>query len=149
MKGSSNQRFITELKKKDLIIEQKSGDDNFKQICSRVMHSRLQTHVFHLQTKNKASLSVHEATGEYTVDIYSIVDGLIESYQGKYDIVTGYKSFPIEDYQGKDKLITYFDSLVNFIEEKRSSIKESYLQNQIDNIVQLIYSTLFKLRNLE
>ena len=55
----------------------------------------------------------------------------------------------IENYSGVDQLITYFKELDKTIEEKRKSVKESYLQNQIDTIQELIFSTLYKLRFLK
>jgi hypothetical protein len=37
---------------------------------------------------------------------------------------------------------------MEMIEEKRKSVEDSYLQNQIDTIVELITSTMYKLRFL-
>jgi hypothetical protein len=39
--------------------------------------------------------------------------------------------------------------LANMITSKRDCCKDSYIQNQIDEIETLIYSTLYKLRNLK
>jgi hypothetical protein len=105
--------------------------------------------MFHLQTKSQSSFAEHSALGGYYTEIGDKLDGLIESYQGKYDIVKGYKSYPFEDYKNVDQLIKYFNDLANMITSKRDCCKDSYIQNQIDEIETLIYSTLYKLRNLK
>ena len=43
----------------------------------------------------------------------------------------------------------YFKALDSMVEKNRKSVKESFLQNQIDTVQELIYSTLYKLRFLE
>jgi len=74
---------------------------------------------------------------------------LVESYQGKHEIIKGYETSELEDYKNVEQLISYLKNLDNEIEKDRKKIKESYLQNQIDTVQELIYSTLYKLRNLK
>ena len=123
-----------------------STNKDFSNMVSVLLHSQTQVHVFHLQTK---SYSEHKALQNYYEGIDGLVDGVIESYQGKYDIVKGYETMDIENYSGSDQLISYFKELDKTVEEKRKSVKESYLQNQIDTIQELIFSTLYKLRFLK
>lgn len=118
-------------------------------LVSKLLHSRTQVHVFHWQTKSQSSFAEHMALGGFYDEIGDLVDGLVESYQGKYDIITGYDSPKIEDYKDVEQLIGYFKSLDSEIEKDRKSIKESYIQNQIDTIQELLYSTLYKLRFLK
>ena len=92
---------------------------------------------------------VDMALGGYYTEIGEKLDGLIESYQGKYEIVKGYKSYSFEDYKNVEQLIKYFNGLADMVETKRDCCKDSYLQNQIDTILELIYSTLYKLKNLK
>jgi hypothetical protein len=89
------------------------------------------------------------ALGGYYGEIGDKVDGLVESFQGKYGIVKGYKSENLENYESVKQLISYFEGLNDVIETSRKSIKESYLQNQIDTIQELIFSTLYKLKFLK
>jgi hypothetical protein len=89
------------------------------------------------------------ALGGYYDEIGGLLDGLVESYQGKYNIITGYESMDVEDYKSVEQLITYFKGLDTNIEKNRKTVKESYIQNQIDTIQELIYSTLYKLRFLK
>jgi len=130
--------------------DNKSGSENkdFTEMISSLLHSRTQVHVFHLQTKSQSSFAEHTALGGFYDEIGDLVDGIVESYQGKYDIVKNYETMDIENYSGVDQLISYFKDLNDTVEEKRKGIKESYLQNQIDTVQELIFSTLYKLRFL-
>jgi hypothetical protein len=56
-----------------------------------------------------------------------------------------YKYYKKED----DDTIKYFEGLVKYVELTRERLpQDSYLQNQVDTIVELIQSTLYKLKNL-
>lgn len=125
--------------------ETKTNDD-FCEIVCRLLHSQTQVHVFHLQTK---SYSEHKALQGYYEGIDALVDGLIESYQGKYGILTDYKTYDMEQYSNGKKTITYFKELLKVIDDSRDSVEDSYLQNQIDTIQELINSTVYKLKFLK
>jgi len=149
MDNKLKKELFEEVKRRGLIVEQKEETGSLKEMVSKLFHSETQVHMFHLQTKSQSSFAEHMALGDYYDEIGDKLDSLIESYQGKYDIVKGYKSFPFDDYKSCDQLITYFKELADMISKNRKSIKESYIQNQIDGIEELIYSTLYKLRNLK
>ena len=78
-----------------------------------------------------------------------LFDGLIESYQGKHGIISNYKCEGFENYKSGEQVINYLKKLDGDIDTLRKSVKESYLQNQIDTIQELINSTLYKLRFLK
>ena len=129
----------------NLISEQKSTKD-FSEMVSLLLHSRTQAHTLHLQTK---SFAEHSALGGYYDEIGDIVDGLIESYQGKYSIIKGYKKYDIEDYKDTTTTVNYFKDLYSKVEDLRDCCKDSYIQNEIDNVCKLLNSTLYKLRFLK
>ena len=131
--------------KKEENINTKSNS-GLKGMVSSLLHSQTQVHIFHLQTK---SYSEHKALQKYYEGIDALVDGIIESYQGKYDIIKNYDSIKTEDYKSSEQVINYFKSLDTMIISARKEVKESYLQNQIDTVQELIYSTLYKLRFLK
>jgi len=117
------------------------------QFVSTLLASRTQTHIFHLQTP---SFAAHKALNEYYENIVDIIDGLVESYQGKYGIITGYVNVTIQEYQSCDGIKMYFSTLCALIEKSRSMIcQDSYIQNQIDEIVAEINSLLYKLKYLK
>jgi DNA-binding ferritin-like protein len=130
-------------------IKRKDETDTMSVLISKLLHSRIQVHAFHWQTKSKSSFAQHMALGGFYEEIGDLTDGLVESYQGKNEIITGYESSKLEDYKNVEQLIAYFKNLDAEIEKDRKNIKESYIQNQIDTIQELIYSTLYKLRFLE
>jgi hypothetical protein len=130
----------------DVKVDSTKTDSGFKDMVSILLHSQTQVHIFHLQTK---SYSEHKALQGYYEGIDALVDGIIESYQGKYDVVTGYNSIKTEDYKSPEQVIKYFKALDSMVEKNRKSVKESYIQNQIDTVQELIYSTLYKLRFLK
>jgi glucan-binding YG repeat protein len=127
--------------------DQTSSDHNedFCEMVCQMLHSQTQVHIFHLGTK---SYSEHKALQKYYESIDGIVDGIVESYQGKYGLLTNYKSYKNQTYKNKNQVLKYFTSLVNMIDEKRDCCDDSYIQNQIDTVQELIYSTMYKLKFL-
>jgi len=117
------------------------------QFVSTLFASRTQAHVFHLQTP---SFAAHKALNDYYDEIVGLTDGLVESYQGKYGIITGYSNVALQEYQSCEAIIVYFETLLMYVEKSRQLIcQDSYIQNQIDEVVALINSTIYKLRFLK
>jgi len=141
-----------EITKRDLLngLSSKSNPatetSDLVDMIATLLHSQTQVHIFHLQTK---TYSEHKALQEYYDGIDGLVDNIVESYQGKYEIITGYKTIKTVDYKSTEQVISYFKELDENIEKNRTSVKESYIQNQIDGVQELIYSTLYKLRFLK
>jgi len=115
-------------------------------LVSELMHSRNQAHVFHWQTKSYAK---HIALGGYYDEIIGLIDGLVEAYQGKQGIIKDFKvpknSFLMTT---DDVIISYFSQLLILVEGSRSIFTDSDLLNQLDNIITLVKTTLYKLKNL-
>jgi hypothetical protein len=122
------------------------SNDGFCEMVCNILHSRNQAHVFHLQTQ---SFAEHKALNDYYDGVVDLFDGIIESYQGKYGIIKNFKTFKINQYKNKNKTISYFESLLDIIENNRDSVDDSYLQNQIDTVQELINSTIYKLKYLK
>lgn len=117
------------------------------QFVSTLLASRTQAHIFHLQTP---SFAAHKALNDYYDEIVGVTDNLVESYQGKYGIITGYGNIALQEYQSCEAIIVFFETLCMYVEKSRQLIcQDSYIQNQIDEIVALIKSTIYKLRFLK
>ena len=130
-----------------LVSEQKEGKNGeFAEMISLLLHSRTQTHTLHLQTD---SFSEHMALNGYYDGIVDLVDGLVESFQGKYGIIGGYTSYDIEGYKSTEATIKYLQGLCGKVDGLRDCCEDSYIQNQIDTVCELINSTLYKLRFLK
>jgi hypothetical protein len=121
--------------------------EQFATLVGTLMQSRNQAHLYHLQAQGPGSYAAHTALGAYYDGIIDLIDRLVESFQGRYGIVTGYKmAASIREDQNYDM---YFEALCKFVETTRQQIpQDSYLQNQVDTIVELIESTKYKLKFL-
>jgi hypothetical protein len=138
------------LKNSIILTEQKDGKNkDYVEMISLLLHSRTQAHILHWQTKSQSSFAEHMALNGYYDGIGDLVDGLVESYQGRYDILTGYKSYDIVSYTSNENTIKYLQDLYSKVEKLRKCCDESYIQNQIDAVCELINSTLYKLRFLK
>lgn len=116
-------------------------------LIGTLMQSRNQAHVYHLQVTGPGSYAAHVALQAYYDGIIPLIDGLVESYQGKYGILTGYKMSSSLREDGN--MVSYFEALCVFVEKVRQYIpQDSYIENQIDTIVELINSTKYKLKSL-
>jgi len=108
-----------------------------------LLHSGTNAHLLHLKTD---SYSKHKALQKYYETIIERVDDFVENYQGRYDLITGYSSdyhLPI------DEPVKYMTGLKDFVEESRKHLtQDSELVQLVDNIAELINSTLYKLRFL-
>ena len=116
---------------------------------STLFSSRTQAHIFHFRCKGVGAGWMHTALNAYYDGIIPLVDALVESVQGRYGLLEGYKGEPqfIED---TTIVIQYFEALCLYVEKNRGSLpQDSYIQNQIDTIVELIETTKYKLINLQ
>jgi len=135
------------LYKNQVLSEQKKPKTNdFAEMVSLLLHSRTQAHILHLQTK---SYPEHMALNAYYDGIGDLVDGLVESYQGQYGIIENYKSYDIQNYKSTDDTIKYLNGICEKVNKLRDCCKDSYIQNQIDTICELVNSTLYKLKFLK
>ncbi len=134
------------LNRGSLLNEQRNTNSDYVEMISLLLHSRTQAHTLHLQTE---SYPEHKALNEYYDGIVDIIDGLVESYQGKYGILKGYKSYDLTEYKSTESSTKYLKDLCGKIEKLRDCCKDSYIQNQIDTACELINSTVYKLRFLK
>jgi pyruvate/oxaloacetate carboxyltransferase len=112
------------------------------EFISTLKQSFEQSVVWHHQT---TSFSEHKALQNYYEEIIERLDGLIESIQGVYGRIDTYTlSNPVDWSEGVST--TYFKGLYGYVQEHRKMIyQETWVQNQIDNISELIASTLYQL----
>jgi DNA-binding ferritin-like protein len=117
-------------------------NEEMSEFVATLLHSSTVTHFMHWSTD---SFAKHSALGEYYSGIIELVDQLAEAYMGKYQQL---KKFPEEFHTAKDP-IKYLESMKEFVGDARKELpKDSELQNLIDEIADLINSTLYKLRFL-
>jgi len=118
---------------------------------SKLFESREMAHVYHLQITGEGSYAGHKALDEYYSGILDIIDEFIETYSGQYDIIEHYDIIDTSTTLTKIP-IDYFIELAEFIKSTRKVAfleDDTHLQNIIDEMVGLIYRTLYKLKNLK
>jgi hypothetical protein len=118
---------------------------NVIQFFSKLFESREMAHIYHLQ--DKESYKNHVVLDEYYTDVLDLIDDLIETYQGQYDVVEGYDIIDTSGTKSKN-VIDYFKELTSFITNNRNifSDKDTHLHSIIDDVLILIYKSLYKLK---
>ena len=117
-------------------------------LFSKLFESREMAHIYHLQVNGEqGSHAAHTALNEYYEGVLDFIDDLIETYQGQYGIVDGYETIDTNNTRTKEK-VEYFEELVEYVKHGRKAIsaEDTHLQNIIDEVVALIYRTLYKLK---
>lgn len=118
-------------------------EDESSEFIAALLHSGTVAHFMHLSTD---SFSVHQALNTYYNEIIDLVDQYAEAFMGRYGQI---KKWPQEFHNAKDP-VEYLTSLKDFVEEARKELpQDSELQNLVDEIADLINSTLYKLRFLK
>lgn len=125
------------------------GYDEFVKLAAVLQESVLHSWQLHLKDRK---YSVHIILEEYYDEAFDIIDGLIEHYQGicKCDIVDGSVTSDIEK---SSCPIAYFTDLKNYLVKfvnnpNNFSEKTMEIKSDIDDLMRLIDSTLYKLNNL-
>ena len=112
-------------------------------LFSNLFSARDHAHKLHLATKSYAE---HKALGNFYDDLLPLIDQIIETYQGQYDLVNL-----------KTSTAKYSDDPTSFLTKFSEEIKDSrkmfegddHIQNIIDEITSLAFQTLYKLRFLK
>lgn len=128
---------------------EENGYENFVKLAAVLQDSILYSWKMHLKTKK---YYVHLILEEYYEEAFDIVDGLIEHYQGicKCDIIDGNIT---PDINKSDDPFTYFTDLKNYLmnflnDTCNFSARTLEIKSDIDDLLRLIDSTLYKLGNL-
>ncbi len=116
---------------------------------SKIFEARQMAHVYHLQVKGDVgSHATHTALNDYYDGLLDILDELIETYQGQYEVVEEYDIIDTKNTKSKE-VIEYFIELNQFIKDTRGKAfipEDTHLQNIIDEIVAMTYRLLYKLK---
>lgn len=121
------------------------SDQSMADLITSLMFSSMAMHIQHLRA---TKYSIHMALGAYYADVVGLIDALAESYQGKFGLI----SFAANSYSYDTDVapIEYLTALEKKIAYLREQIlSDSEIENEIDTIVSLINSTLYKLKFLD
>ena len=112
-----------------------------EEFASSLHAARTDMHIAHLQTRK---YSDHMALNTFYDEIGDLIDRFIEGYQGRYELIKGYT---IKLSEGVDPL-KYLQEFVSGCEEYRTICKDGYLQQIVDDIIELATSTIYKIKFL-
>lgn len=124
-----------------------SGSEIIK-LFSKFFETREMAHIYHLQVKGEeGSHAKHKALQKYYEGVIDIIDDIIEVYQGQYGVIDGYEIIDTKETTKKD-VISYFEESVEFVKNARKSVKDedTHTHSLIDDLVCLLYKTLYKLK---
>ena len=122
-----------------------------ERIASMFFHSRTQAHIFHTRVTGEGSFAAHNALQAYYEGIVPIIDGLVESYQGQYGLIEYKDVNGVDNDASKENMVKYFDNLCKFLAKERQDekLQSTWIQNDLDTVATLLYSTKYKLINLQ
>lgn len=126
------------------IMKSSSKMNNRGTIPALLLKARTDAHLTHLRQKDK-TLALHNAMSIFYEAVGDMADTYIETSMGIDD------SFVLEEVDESEVItnpLAYFKNLYNTIQAERTNIKETFLQNQIDEMSQLIAHTLYRLKNI-
>lgn len=108
-----------------------------------LMHAATSGHILHFQTR---SFAQHMTLDAFYSELPGLVDDVVEAYQGKYGLVLDYPSgYSVPT----SAAIDFVSALSDYVMSSRVNVADdSEIQNLIDEIQDLIDSTLYKLRFL-
>lgn len=116
---------------------------------SKLLESREMAQVYHWTVKgDMGSHAAHLALEAYYDGVIEFIDELVEIYQGQYELIEGYDVIDTTDSKSKEK-IDYFKEVAEFIKSERNtclSKEDTHLQNIVDEVLALVYKTLYKLK---
>ena len=113
------------------------------EIVSYFNNAKQQAIVWHQQTD---SFSEHKALEEFYDEIVGLLDELSESYAGIYGRLTPYEVDDLMDWTSTDDTIKYYRGCYDWLQvERKSAPQDSWVQNQLDEITQLLGQTLYRL----
>lgn len=118
-------------------------DKDINSFFSHLFIIRDQAHKLHLSTKSYAQ---HKALDGFYEGILDLIDELVETYQGQYDLVKLDFSGN-ESVDNPEKLVKDFSDFI--LKSRKLFSDETHLQNILDEMSALTYRTLYKLRFLK
>jgi DNA-binding ferritin-like protein len=118
------------------------------EFCAYLMSAAVQIHIYHLRVKGPGAYAMHMALNTLYDELPDLVDSLAESIQGKMGLLD--YAYEVSYDNNAPNALMYAKECLNYVKEARRGIcQDTYVQNQIDGIEELFYSTIYKLENLQ
>lgn len=125
-----------------LSLQEYKQSKSVKGLVQKMFEARQVAHNCHLKSK---SFAEHEALGSFYGRLLEFVDDFVETYQGQYGLL-GDCELKVESVSDP---VEYLEDCVKLFVVGRDSLKESHLQNIMDEVIALTYKTIYKLKLLK
>lgn len=112
----------------------------------RCFHVRTNAHVLHLQSKSYAQ---HVALNEFYDGVVEIADRIAEGYQGEHGLIDFTTPVAYRQIADPVKCLSEFKEWVEQNRYEAIEAEDTFLQNIVDELVQLSSQTIYKLKNLK
>lgn len=110
----------------------------------KLLHAATNGHILHLQTK---SYSEHKALQKYYEELPDLVDNIIEQWQGAYQKIVEY---PATYEAPNPDALQEVMAVRDFLAKNRAVVGDyTSIQNQVDELMSLLDSTVYKLTFLD
>ena len=129
----------------ELIAKGSNTKSAVQNISQCLFEQEVQGHILHLQAVYR-SLETHLAMEKYYSALGDLNDNLVEKAYPKTGIMDAYKDIPLKN--NFNPLSMVKAEMVK-IEKERERIKEGYLQQIVDNILEVFAQTIYRLEQLQ
>ena len=118
-----------------------------EELIARVFATRNAAHIAHWKAKGTGSYARHMALGNFYDGIIDKLDGIVEMHQGAFGLISSVKSAPAPT----GDIVAHLEEEATWLGENREDIADENpaIENAVDDLAGLYWSTLYKLKNLQ
>lgn len=131
--------------KKPTLMVIKKPDNPIQVIANKLFEAEVLCHIMHLEAKKK-SYAEHIALGEFYTSIGDLNDNLIEKSYVEYGALNNYViSINSSSFKASGD---YLREVYSLVSKQRESVSIGFIQQIIDDILDLTSGVIYKLDNL-
>lgn len=124
-----------------LNLKEYNKNKDIKKYVQKMFEARQVAHNIHLKTK---SYSQHVALNAFYDGLLALIDEFTETFQGQYGLI-GELEISVKHVEN---IVEYLEEFCSLTKSARESLKETHLQNMLDEVLSLTYKTIYKLKYL-
>lgn len=117
-----------------------TGGSGMPALAACLLNAAVTAHMHHFAVTGVGSDAAHRALADLYDGLPDLVDGLVESYQGKFGLMPAPAGTPLEFVRGLQAEVASLRATIP---------QDSELQNEVDTIANLINRTAYRLQHLQ
>jgi len=110
-----------------------------------MLHARTNAHILHWTTPSRSD---HEALNFFYEGVPSLLDEFVQGFQGKFGKLHDFQS-GFEPATQAIPFITTVCEKIEFLRQQKRFPQDTYIQNKVDEILQLAFDTKYQLEGLK